>query len=82
MPWLVLIRSLRARVALLALTPLVTAAGLYWLPVVLGDNAAEYRAWWGAFVVPWAAAGLLASIAMTIAHRLLATGRVDKHHRP
>jgi peptidoglycan/LPS O-acetylase OafA/YrhL len=47
------------------LVPVAASYCLYWSPVWLGADSAEYSAWWGLFVIPWSFVGVMASAAVT-----------------
>lgn len=44
----------------------LSAHALYWLPVWLGANSAEYSAWAFAFVLPWFLASTLVSVVVLL----------------
>ncbi len=62
MTWVLFTRA-RGRVIwfLPLAAPMVVSYSLYWLPVWMGADAAEFGAWAGLFIIPWYVAGAGAS---------------------
>jgi hypothetical protein len=51
--------------------PLIFAYVLYWMPVWLGANPSEYKAWSLVCIIPWASAGAFAAgLVLAAARRL------------
>ena len=53
----------------IVITPSIVSYCLYWSPVWLGAGSSEYSSWSGAFVIPWSAVGILASVPVVIGVR-------------
>lgn len=58
-------RSKRIKNILALIMPFILANFLYWLPVWLGSNVAEYFVWAPVFIISWFTAGLV-SFVLTI----------------
>jgi peptidoglycan/LPS O-acetylase OafA/YrhL len=41
--------------------PFALSYSLYWLPVWLGSDSSEYRAWQAVFIIPWFVVGSVSS---------------------
>jgi len=60
------IRHANLRWALALFAPYALAHSLYWAPVWLGADSAEYGSWYGVFVLPWFLFGTAASCLVTL----------------